>query len=87
MNLSEKSTLYKQTHTNPPAYANVDIIWNDTGGIMENIIIKLSCDADSKTDHLIFFYVNGVEELESLCTPGSQDFTVIESSIELLEEI
>ena len=87
MNIADKLAQYKQSHDRLPEYINADIVWLDTGEIASNVFIKLSNDVEEDTDHLIFFYVKGIEDLQSLCTPGCQDFIILEDSVEFLENL
>jgi len=46
-------------------HASVLIRWKDTGE-EETVTFKLSCDYDEKEDEHIFFYCNGLDELEDM---------------------
>ena len=68
-----------------PLYASVVIKYNDDGNTFGGFI-KLSCD-DDKDDDLIFYYVSGVADLESLTEQGSEDFTVLPDHVEYLDKL
>lgn len=60
-----------------PHYADCAIRWCDTLETVE-VRIALSMDSDSEKDDGIFYYCNGLNDLESLAEKSMEDFTIAE---------
>jgi hypothetical protein len=59
-------------------YVQATIRWKDTGA-NEDVIIKLSCGYTPKEDDLIFFFCNGIHEVNALMDEDNgQDFVVLD---------
>ena len=80
MSIREKYEEFVKKCGHEPSYAHCTIQWKDDGESHDDII-KLSCDVGDDDD-LIFFYVNGISDFESLTESGSgEDFIVIADSV------
>ncbi len=73
--MQEAFNEYIKEYGKEPNVADCQIIWLDDGKSCE-VNIQLSVDSNPETDDKIFFYCNGLSDLESLTTPGGEDFIV-----------
>lgn len=56
------------------------IYFKDTPQTLEEQLFKLSMDYEAKTDDEVFFYVNGIHEIENMISQGVdtlEDFVVL----------
>ena len=58
------------------------IRWNDTGEILEDVLIKQTHDVGDD-DEEIFFYGIPWEEIDAYLAPRTEDFTIIEAALVL----
>ena len=56
------------------------IRWNDTGEILEDVIIKQTHDVEDD-DEEIFFYGIPWENIDDYRTEGIEDFTIIDAEL------
>ena len=56
------------------------IRWNDTGEILEDVLIKQTHDVGDD-DEEIFFYGIPWEEIDAYSEPSTEDFTIIEAAL------
>ncbi len=66
---------YVEENGRVPSIADCQITWLDDGNSCD-VNIQLSVDSNPETDDRIFFYCNGLNDLESLTIPGGEDFIV-----------
>lgn len=87
MTILQKYNQFLQQHHKEPLYAEAEICWLDTGETSSSCIFKLSSDYDEKEDEQIFFYVDSLEDLQSLTQPGGEDFIILEDTVDFLGNI
>ena len=83
MKFQNKLDKFVEKNSQEPKYADVSVVWKDTGVKVDGCIIKLDAEYEDGPD--IFFNVNGVSELDTLCQKeNGEDFYIIESSVSFL---
>ena len=84
--IREKYEKFVQEYGHEPGYACAEIRWKDGDSCCVNF--KMSCDSD-ENDDMIFFYVNGVNDLESLAEEDDnvQDFVINPEAISFFDEL
>ena len=86
MTLQQKYDHYIQEYGIPPNYAEVDVKWSYSNEVEKNHIIKLSTEYNPKfEDSRILFYTEGLQGLQELTHQGTEDFTVLEDSINFFD--
>lgn len=80
MSIRETYEAFIRDNNREPVYACPVIRWKDDDTV-EEVFIKLSCDVGENDDE-IFYYVNGINEIEALTDKDNgEDFYIIENSI------
>jgi hypothetical protein len=80
MSIREKYDEFVKKYGHEPHYAYCTIQWKDDGETQDDLI-KLSCDVGDDDD-LIFYYADGIGDLESLTQSGpGEDFIVLEETV------
>lgn len=87
MTAREKFNEFVKENGHEPKYAYASIIWLDSKEQEDCYCFKLSEDVDPKTDDAIFFYLRGINDIESFFEEGAEDFIILEDSVEFTDEI
>lgn len=75
--IGDDSPLYSLCFNPAPKYVLATLHFKDTPDVHETLLMKVSTDVEDDEDDKVFFYCNGVAELEALKEPDNgQDFVV-----------
>ena len=84
--IREEYDKFVKENGHEPRYASVSIKYNDEDSYFGGII-KMSSDTDEK-DELIFFYSNGIGDIESLSEENNgEDFVIEPDYVDFLDEL